>query len=225
MPHAVKQLLLLYLGFQFTGHCIPGLVLVNIFKGWLRQTRSFQSCIINTWPENAHRCGRAVYKDKSVRYLAWLSADTETGKAERSKESCTISLTLIEVVVIVGPQSPFGCNATPVLTPLPEFYTLLQLCSLFPSSYAKIVVWAFFFPPKYKAHWHANSSEHGLSQFQSIHWCSSITCCVLYWGQQSSPTFPDFQPFEDSALLPQALSTRHISGNVSWPVKKCAENV
>lgn len=145
-----------------------------------------------------------MYEDKSahVRYLAWQSANTETGKAERSKETCAISLTLIEVVT-VRPQSPFACNATPVLTPLPEFYILLQLCCFL---HLMLKLWfGIFIPARYKACWNANSSEHGLSRFQSIHWCSSITCCVLYWGQQSSPTFPGFHPFKGSAP-PSGLS-------------------
>lgn len=153
-----------------------------------------------------------MYEDKNVRYLAQQSANTETGKAERSKEAFAISLTLIEVVT-GGPQSPFACNATSLLTPLSKFYTLLQLCSFL---YFMLKLWSgFFFSPKYKVHWHANSSGHGLSWFQSSHWCSSVTCCDLYWGQQSSPTFPGFHPFKDSALLPQASATRHISGIVS----------
>lgn len=126
-------------------------------------------------------------------------------------------------VVIVGPQCPFACNATPVPAPLPEFYTSLQLCSFL---HLMQKLWfGLCFPPKYKAHWCVNSSESGLSRFQSIHWHSSFTCCVLYWGQQSSSTFPGFHSFKDSALLPRALATRHVSGNVSWPVKKCEENV
>lgn len=83
---------------------------------------------MDTWQENAKGCGRIVHEDKSahVRYLAWQSANIETGnlrddlrnrqferwsKSERCKETCAISLALIEVVT-VGPQNPFACNAT-----------------------------------------------------------------------------------------------------------------
>lgn len=122
-----------------------------------------------------------------------------------------------------GTPKPFCLQCHTRANPITQILHIIT--TSFPSSYAEVVVWAFF-PLKYKAHWHANNSgERGLSQFQSSHWCSSITCCVLYWGQQRGPTFPGFHPFKGSALLPQASATRHISGIVTWPVKKCAENV
>lgn len=143
-----------------------------------------------SWPENAHRCARVVYEDKSacVRCVAWQSANTETGKAERSKEACAISLTLLEVVT--GSPKPFCLQCHTCANPITQILHIIATMS-FRSSFPKLC-FGLFSPPKCKAHWHANISEHGLSRFQSIHWCSSITCCVLYWGQQSSPTLPGF---------------------------------